>query len=261
MGVEFFQVRLPRGWGAGLGGPAVAPALLPEDGRPHSASARRVCTLHCTFTSSPCLDISAPFNAPAPPKSETERPSTLKHHPATLRKQDVNDLCEAHPDVVILATSILSTAAVLRSLPVQRLRRNTLFVDVLSVKVGSGRRRRRIYGLEQACSSPKADEPFGLGSLGGALGRRRLGAGPTSPRGPPSRPTPTSHPLLTLSPRPSPSSCCSASSPQRWTSFAPTPCSAPTAGAAAGRASTSCMRPSGWARTPSGRHASRTSCG
>jgi hypothetical protein len=48
---------------------------------------------------------------------------------------DVHDLCEAHPDVVILASSILSTKAVLRFLPVQRLRRSTLFVDVLSVKV------------------------------------------------------------------------------------------------------------------------------
>ncbi|KAI8464533.1 MAG: hypothetical protein J3K34DRAFT_440097 [Monoraphidium minutum] len=48
--------------------------------------------------------------------------------------QDVDDFCEEHPDVVILASSILSTEAVLRSLPVQRLRRNTLFVDVLSVK-------------------------------------------------------------------------------------------------------------------------------
>jgi arogenate dehydrogenase (NADP+) len=48
--------------------------------------------------------------------------------------QDADDFCEEHPDVVILATSILSTAAVLRALPVQRLKRNTLFVDVLSVK-------------------------------------------------------------------------------------------------------------------------------
>ncbi len=36
---------------------------------------------------------------------------------------------------VILAPSILSTEQVLTSLPIQRLRRNTLFVDVLSVKV------------------------------------------------------------------------------------------------------------------------------
>ncbi|GBG00064.1 arogenate dehydrogenase chloroplastic-like [Raphidocelis subcapitata] len=48
--------------------------------------------------------------------------------------QDVDDFCEEHPDVVILASSILSTADVLRALPVQRLKRNTLFVDVLSVK-------------------------------------------------------------------------------------------------------------------------------
>ncbi|KAK8950478.1 hypothetical protein KSP40_PGU020340 [Platanthera guangdongensis] len=45
---------------------------------------------------------------------------------------DPNDLCEQHPDVVLLSTSILSTTAVLRSLPIQRLRRNTLFADVLS---------------------------------------------------------------------------------------------------------------------------------
>ena len=37
--------------------------------------------------------------------------------------------------VVLLASSIISTEAMLKSLPVQRLKRNTLFVDVLSVKV------------------------------------------------------------------------------------------------------------------------------
>ncbi|KAG0470307.1 hypothetical protein HPP92_017007 [Vanilla planifolia] len=47
---------------------------------------------------------------------------------------DPHDLCEQHPDVVLLSTSILSTAPVLRALPIQRLRRNTLFADVLSVK-------------------------------------------------------------------------------------------------------------------------------
>jgi arogenate dehydrogenase (NADP+) len=47
---------------------------------------------------------------------------------------DPHDLCESQPDVVLLATSILSAEAVLRSLPVHRFRRNTLFVDVLSVK-------------------------------------------------------------------------------------------------------------------------------
>lgn len=47
---------------------------------------------------------------------------------------DPHDLCEQHPDVMVLCTSIISTESVLRSLPLQRLRRNTLFVDVLSVK-------------------------------------------------------------------------------------------------------------------------------
>ncbi|XP_066377611.1 arogenate dehydrogenase 2, chloroplastic-like [Miscanthus floridulus] len=47
---------------------------------------------------------------------------------------DPHDLCECHPDVVLLATSILSTESVVRSLPLHRLRRDTLFADVLSVK-------------------------------------------------------------------------------------------------------------------------------
>lgn len=47
---------------------------------------------------------------------------------------DLHDLCEQHPDVILICTSILSTESVLKSLPLQRLRRNTLFVDVLSVK-------------------------------------------------------------------------------------------------------------------------------
>ncbi|XP_047337885.1 arogenate dehydrogenase 2, chloroplastic-like [Impatiens glandulifera] len=47
---------------------------------------------------------------------------------------DADDLCEEHPEVILLCTSILSTEAVLRSLPLQRLKRSTLFVDVLSVK-------------------------------------------------------------------------------------------------------------------------------
>ncbi|XP_018719441.1 arogenate dehydrogenase 2, chloroplastic [Eucalyptus grandis] len=48
--------------------------------------------------------------------------------------RDPHDLCEQHPEVVLLSTSILSTERVLRSIPFQRLRRSTLFVDVLSVK-------------------------------------------------------------------------------------------------------------------------------
>jgi hypothetical protein len=59
--------------------------------------------------------------------------------------EDVDDFCEEHPDVVILASSILSTEAVLRSLPVQRLKRSTLFVDVLSVKVITN----QVHGLQK----------------------------------------------------------------------------------------------------------------
>lgn len=51
-----------------------------------------------------------------------------------LSDRDADDFCEEHPEVVLLCTSILSTEAVLHSLPLQRLKRNTLFVDVLSVK-------------------------------------------------------------------------------------------------------------------------------
>jgi arogenate dehydrogenase (NADP+) len=47
---------------------------------------------------------------------------------------DLDDLFEEHPEVIILCTSILSTEKVLESLPFQRLKRSTLFVDVLSVK-------------------------------------------------------------------------------------------------------------------------------
>lgn len=47
---------------------------------------------------------------------------------------DTYDLCEEHPEVILLCTSILSTEKVLRSLPLHRLKRSTLFVDVLSVK-------------------------------------------------------------------------------------------------------------------------------
>lgn len=47
---------------------------------------------------------------------------------------DADDFCEEHPEVVVLASSILSLESVLAKLPVQRLKRSTLFVDVLSVK-------------------------------------------------------------------------------------------------------------------------------
>ncbi|KAK7388783.1 hypothetical protein VNO78_23610 [Psophocarpus tetragonolobus] len=47
---------------------------------------------------------------------------------------NIDDLCEQHPEVILLCTSILSTEKVLKSFPMQRLKRSTLFVDVLSVK-------------------------------------------------------------------------------------------------------------------------------
>jgi arogenate dehydrogenase (NADP+) len=49
--------------------------------------------------------------------------------------KNMDDFCEEHPEVVILVTSILSTETVLSKLPLMRLRRSTLIVDVLSVKV------------------------------------------------------------------------------------------------------------------------------
>lgn len=58
----------------------------------------------------------------------------LKSYVIPPECRDMNGFCDEHPDVVMLCTSILSTASVLRSLPVERLKGDTLFVDVLSVK-------------------------------------------------------------------------------------------------------------------------------
>ena len=48
--------------------------------------------------------------------------------------RDADDFCEEHPDVVVLACAILALEKVVGTLPLQRLRRSTLIVDVLSVK-------------------------------------------------------------------------------------------------------------------------------
>ena len=48
--------------------------------------------------------------------------------------KDADDFCEEHPEVILLCSSIIATESVLRSFPTQRLKRNTLFVDVFSVK-------------------------------------------------------------------------------------------------------------------------------
>lgn len=48
--------------------------------------------------------------------------------------RDADDFCEEHPEIILLCSSIISVEAVLKSLPTQRLKRSTLFADVLSVK-------------------------------------------------------------------------------------------------------------------------------
>lgn len=48
---------------------------------------------------------------------------------------DPDDFCEEHPDVVILSCSIISLEKVVSNIPLHRLKRSTLIVDVLSVKV------------------------------------------------------------------------------------------------------------------------------
>ncbi|TXG65388.1 hypothetical protein EZV62_006663 [Acer yangbiense] len=45
---------------------------------------------------------------------------------------DIHDLCEQRPDVVLISTSILSTEKFIKSIPYPRLKRSTLFIDVLS---------------------------------------------------------------------------------------------------------------------------------
>ncbi|KAG0608250.1 hypothetical protein M758_8G091100 [Ceratodon purpureus] len=58
----------------------------------------------------------------------------VAHRMGVSFHRDANGFCDEHPDVVMLCTSILSTESVLRSLPLERLKCDTLFVDVLSVK-------------------------------------------------------------------------------------------------------------------------------
>lgn len=48
--------------------------------------------------------------------------------------RDVGAFFEAENDVVLICTSILSLTEVVRSMPLDRLKRPTLFADVLSVK-------------------------------------------------------------------------------------------------------------------------------
>ena len=124
--------------------------------------------------------------------------------------QDSNDLCEEHPDVVILASSILSLEEVLTKLPVARLKRSTLFVDVCSVKEFPKRLMLSVLPPEvllRHCKHSAAQL-----CLTAAL-------------------------LTTL--------CTS-----RWTSCARTRCLAQTAARAPGRGSTSCTSLCVWGRAP-----------
>ncbi|KAL4299426.1 Arogenate dehydrogenase 2 [Arachis hypogaea] len=62
------------------------------------------------------------------------------NHSTTARKlgvlffQNPDDLCEEHPEVILLYSSIISMERVILTLPLQRLKRSTLFVDLLSVE-------------------------------------------------------------------------------------------------------------------------------
>ncbi|KAL5718262.1 prephenate dehydrogenase (NADP(+)) [Ranunculus cassubicifolius] len=48
--------------------------------------------------------------------------------------QKLDDMCEAQPDVVLVCSSILSTADVVRKIPFHKLKPDTIIADVLSVK-------------------------------------------------------------------------------------------------------------------------------
>ncbi|XP_031504447.1 arogenate dehydrogenase 2, chloroplastic-like [Nymphaea colorata] len=48
--------------------------------------------------------------------------------------RSIDAFCEEQPDIIFICTSILSTESVLRSIPIHKLQRGTVFADVLSVK-------------------------------------------------------------------------------------------------------------------------------
>lgn len=43
-------------------------------------------------------------------------------------------MCEEQPDVILVCSSILSTESVIRKIPMHKLKPDTIFADVLSVK-------------------------------------------------------------------------------------------------------------------------------
>ncbi|KAL5997895.1 hypothetical protein ACLOJK_008828 [Asimina triloba] len=48
--------------------------------------------------------------------------------------RDIDGMCSKQPDVILICSSILSTENVLRNIPIHRLKSDTIFADVLSVK-------------------------------------------------------------------------------------------------------------------------------
>ncbi|KAF9601334.1 hypothetical protein IFM89_018762 [Coptis chinensis] len=48
--------------------------------------------------------------------------------------RDLNGLCEAQPDILLVCSSILSTEDIVRGIPFHKLKSNTIVADVLSVK-------------------------------------------------------------------------------------------------------------------------------
>ncbi|KAK9864375.1 hypothetical protein WJX84_003599 [Apatococcus fuscideae] len=83
--------------------------------------------------------------------------------------RDADDFCEEHPDVVILACAILALEKVVGTLPLQRLRRSTLMVDVLSVKQFPKQLLLSLLPPEMdvLCTHPMFGPDSGKGSWGG----------------------------------------------------------------------------------------------
>jgi len=65
--------------------------------------------------------------------------------------RDTDDFCEEHPEIILMCASITLVEAVLKSLPTQRLKRSTLFVDVLSVKEFPHRLFLQVLSPESMC--------------------------------------------------------------------------------------------------------------
>jgi arogenate dehydrogenase (NADP+) len=51
-----------------------------------------------------------------------------------VRNVNIDELCEQQPDVILICSSILATEPMVRRIPFNKLKPDTIFVDVLSVK-------------------------------------------------------------------------------------------------------------------------------